>query len=73
MDIEDVKKPAPARKPAKEYKFVLDPFQAAAVGCLEKGQSVRLSLWISEQIPEIQTPHPKPQTLGETPSRGWGR
>jgi ATP-dependent RNA helicase DOB1 len=32
-------KPPPAR-PAKEYAFPLDPFQATAAQCLERGQSV---------------------------------
>ena len=43
MDIEDITAQPPARTPAKEYKFVLDPFQRAAVNCLEKGQSVLVS------------------------------
>eukprot|EP00117_Sycon_ciliatum_P021441 scpid29947/ scgid18789/ Superkiller viralicidic activity 2-like 2; ATP-dependent helicase SKIV2L2 len=32
-----------ARKPAKEYKFVLDPFQREAVKCVENNQSVLVS------------------------------
>ena len=43
MDVEEIKAPPPARTPAKEYKFVLDPFQRAAVNSLEKGQSVLVS------------------------------
>jgi len=43
MDVEVIKAPPPASTPAKEYKFVLDPFQRAAVNCLEKGQSVLVS------------------------------
>lgn len=33
-------KPAPTQKPAKEYPFQLDPFQAQAVGYIEKEESV---------------------------------
>jgi ATP-dependent RNA helicase DOB1 len=43
MDLEVIRAPPPARVPAKEYKFELDPFQRAAVNCLEKGQSVLVS------------------------------
>jgi ATP-dependent RNA helicase DOB1 len=31
---------AAARPPAREYKFVLDPFQVSAIGCLERDESV---------------------------------
>ena len=35
---------APAlRPPAKKYPFVLDPFQARAISCLERQQSVLVS------------------------------
>lgn len=30
-------------KPAKEYKFVLDPFQKEAILCIENGQSILVS------------------------------
>lgn len=30
----------PPDKPAKKYKFVLDPFQQQAVACLERTESV---------------------------------
>ena len=30
-------------KPAKEYKFVLDPFQKEAILCIENNQSVLVS------------------------------
>lgn len=36
----------PARKPAKEYKFQLDPFQQAAVNFIEAGEDL-LSLAIT--------------------------
>ena len=43
LDIDVVSQPPPAHTPAKEYKFELDPFQRAAVNCLEKNQSVLVS------------------------------
>ena len=43
MTIDEILKPAPVVAPAKEYSFQLDPFQAAAVKCLERGQSVLVS------------------------------
>ena len=43
QDVEVLRAPPPARIPAKEYKFELDPFQRAAVNCLEKNQSVLVS------------------------------
>ena len=43
LDIEVIRQPPPAHTPAKEYKFTLDPFQRAAVNCLEKNQSVLVS------------------------------
>ena len=33
----------PARRPAKEYKFELDPFQKTSIACLERGESVLVS------------------------------
>ena len=33
----------PADKPAKEYPFILDPFQKEALLCLENNQSVLVS------------------------------
>jgi ATP-dependent RNA helicase DOB1 len=30
-------------KPAKEYKFILDPFQKEAIMCIENNQSVLVS------------------------------
>jgi len=30
MSLDDVRRPPPAKAPAKEYKFTLDPFQARA-------------------------------------------
>eukprot|EP00943_MAST-04B_sp_MAST-4B-sp1_P007951 g7951.t1 len=42
--IDEVKgRPDPNAKRAKEYPFVLDPFQAKAVDALERGQSVLVS------------------------------
>ena len=35
--------PADAMPPAREYKFELDPFQKAAVGCIERDESVLVS------------------------------
>eukprot|EP00960_Hanusia_phi_P004771 138374-Hanusia_phi.AAC.1 len=43
MTLEEAQKPVAPKPPAKEYKFQLDPFQAAAVKSLEKGQSVLVS------------------------------
>ncbi|KAG7365306.1 DEAD/DEAH box helicase domain protein [Nitzschia inconspicua] len=36
----ELPKPTPSDKPAKEYPFTLDPFQAQAVGYIEKEESV---------------------------------
>ncbi|KAG7346098.1 DEAD/DEAH box helicase domain protein [Nitzschia inconspicua] len=36
----ELPKPTPSNKPAKEYPFTLDPFQAQAVGYIEKEESV---------------------------------
>jgi ATP-dependent RNA helicase DOB1 len=43
MTIDEILRPTPPTAPAKEYSFQLDPFQAAAVKCLERGQSVLVS------------------------------
>jgi ATP-dependent RNA helicase DOB1 len=43
MTIEEVLRATPPLAPAKEYSFQLDPFQSAAVKCLERGQSVLVS------------------------------
>lgn len=43
MNVDEVRKPPPPSTPAKVYEFELDPFQKAAVGCLEKNQSVLVS------------------------------
>jgi len=43
MSFDEVRKAPPARQPAKVYSFELDPFQKAAVSCLEKNQSVLVS------------------------------
>jgi len=36
----ELPKPKSSGKPAKEYPFALDPFQAQAVGYIEKEESV---------------------------------
>ena len=42
--VDQVKgRPDPKAKRAKEYPFVLDPFQSKAVDALERGQSVLVS------------------------------
>lgn len=43
LTIDEILRPVPPSAPAKEYSFQLDPFQAAAVKCLERGQSVLVS------------------------------
>ncbi|KAI4375499.1 hypothetical protein MLD38_013361 [Melastoma candidum] len=35
--------PPPPEKPAKEFPFTLDPFQAEAIACVNKGESVMVS------------------------------
>lgn len=42
-DQEYVPLEEPTRKPAKEYKFILDPFQKEAILCIENNQSVLVS------------------------------
>ncbi|XP_063225219.1 exosome RNA helicase MTR4 [Bacillus rossius redtenbacheri] len=42
-DVEYVPLSVPTSKPAKEYKFILDPFQKEAILCIENRQSVLVS------------------------------
>ncbi|XP_071455006.1 exosome RNA helicase MTR4 [Hetaerina americana] len=43
MDYQPLRAPPPGSKPAKQYPFLLDPFQKEAILCIENSQSVLVS------------------------------